>query len=203
MGIGVEPPSRSEAPDITRSSLAVSMENTVKDTVKSRRIAILASEGFNSHELMQVREALKKAGAHCTVVSMYLGTLRSADGQQIEVDKNYVSTASVLFDALYIPGGRQSVDALKTHGEAIHFVNETFKHNKPIAAVNEGVELLETSSIQGVSLAERGSPGMISSDEGVVTVWGKPDMSGFVRTFIDAVARHRHWQREEKKLVPA
>ncbi len=203
MGIGVEPPSRSEAPDITKSSPAVSMENTVKNMVKSRRIAILASEGFNSHELMQVKEALQNAGAHCKVVSMYLGGLRSADGQEIEVDKNYVSTSSVLFDALYIPGGRQSVDALKTHGDAIHFVNETFKHNKPIAAVNEGVELLEASSIQGVSLADRGSPGMISSDDGVVTVWGKPDMNGFVRTFTDAIARHRHWQREEKKLVPA
>jgi catalase len=188
---------------VTKSSPAVSMENTVKDTVKSRRIAILAAEGYNHDELMLLKDALKEAGAHSKIVSMALGKLKSQDGKEVEVDKNYVSTASVLFDALYIPGGKASVEALKTHGEALHFVNEAFKHCKPIGAMTEGIDLLKASHIQGVSLADLDHCGEIVSDKGVVTVCGPADVASFAQAFQEAIARHRHWNREEKKHVPA
>jgi catalase len=203
MGIGVEPPMKSEAPNVTKSSPAVSMADTVKDTVKSRRVAILAADGFNHDELTMVKDALKEAGASCKIVSMYRGMLKGTNGKEVEVDKSYVTTASVLFDAIYIPGGAKSIETLKTHGEALHFVNEVFKHCKAIAATTEGVELLESSSIQGVSLAPKGAQGDVVSDKGVVTARGKADMKKFARSFIDAIAMHRHWDREEKMHVPA
>jgi catalase len=108
-----------------------------------------------------------------------------------------------MFDALYVPGGKQSIDALKTHGDALHFINEIFKHCKPLAAMTEGVELLAGSSIRGVSLAEQNQRGSITSDKGVVTAWGKADLKQFAKSFIDAIAAHRHWDREEKMHVPA
>jgi catalase len=203
MGIGVKAPSTSEAPDISKSSPAVSMDKTVKNTVKSRRVAILATDGFNHDELMAVKSALEEAGASCKIVSMYRGMLKGHNGKKVEVDKSYVATASVMFDALYVPGGKQSIDALKTHGEALHFVNETFKHCKAIAASSEGVELFAASSIQGVSLAEKASAGNIVSNKGVVTVGSKADLQQFAKSFIEAIAMHRHWDREEKMHVPA
>jgi len=203
MGIGVEPPSKSEAPDISKSSPAVSMSRTVRDTAKTRRVAILAADGFNHDELMAVKNALKEAGASCKIVSMYRGMLKGHNGKKLEVDKSYVTAASVMFDALYVPGGKQSIETLKTHGDALHFVNETFKHCKAIAASSEGVELFAASSIQGVSLAEQASPGGLVSDKGVVTAGAKADMKQFAASFIEAIGMHRHWDREEKMHVPA
>jgi catalase len=203
MGIGVDPPSEPGGVESSKSSPAVSMENTVKNTVKSRRVAVLAADGFNHDELSMVMEGLKGAGAHVKVISMYLGKLKGVDGKEVMVDKNYVSTASVLFDALYIPGGKESVQALKTQGEAVHFVNEMFKHCKPIAALTEGVELFRESDIGGVNLVESGKCGEIVSDKGVVTACGPLDMDAFVKTFCQAIGRHRHWDREEKSKVPA
>jgi catalase len=41
------------------------------------------------------------------VVSKFLGTLQG-EGGEVEVDKSYVTTASVLFDAVFVPGGRHA-----------------------------------------------------------------------------------------------
>src|SRR4051812_22196609 len=52
-----------------------------------------------------------------------------------------------MYDGLIIPGGSASVSSLKKDGLAVHFVNETFKHCKPIAAIADGVELLGVSDL--------------------------------------------------------
>lgn len=104
-----------------------------------------------------------------------------------------------MFDAIYIPGGQQSIEALKQQGDAIHFINEAFKHCKAIAATGEGVELLEASNITGVRLAEE----QLQSDKGVVTVRNATDMHAVAQQFIQAIAQHRHWMREHKEMVPA
>jgi len=203
MGIGVQMPSESGGVQISKSSPAVSMDRTVRDTVKSRRVAVLAAQGCNHDELTLVMDGLKRAGAHAKVVSMHLGKLRCLDGKEIEVDKSYATTASVLFDALYIPGGHDGIEALKTQGEALHFINEVFKHCKPLAVMTEGIELLQASGITGVGFADMGKCGDIVSDKGVVTACGPVDMDAFVNAFTKAIGQHRHWDRQEKDKVPA
>lgn len=171
---------------------------------RTRKIAILVENGFNHDEVTQVMAALQSSGVHMEIVSKYGGMLSGADGQQLEVNKNYVSTGSVMYDALYVPGGRQSVDTLLGQGEALHFVNETFKHAKAIAASNEGVELLEGSQIQGVAMAGPETKAQLFMELGVITIRNSTDMGPFSQEFISAIARHRHWARQiQKKIVPA
>lgn len=43
------------------------------DTIESFRVAILAADGFDYDALMQIRQALKKAGAHPKTVSKFRG----------------------------------------------------------------------------------------------------------------------------------
>jgi catalase len=134
-------------------------------------------------------------------VSMLLGKLRSWDGNMVEVDKSHVTTASVLFDAIYIPGGRESVESMKKQGDVIHFINEAYKHCKPIGATAEAVELLEFSSIRGVNYSHGHES---SADMGVVTSRDPQDCNQFNQMFIQAIAHHRHWAREAvKSAVPA
>jgi catalase len=198
-GIGVTPPEREVQPNHGRKSAAVSMENTIKNTIQSRKVAVLVAPGYNYNELMDVKKALKNAGATAEVVSKFGGKVLSADGQETPVDKMFVTTASVMYDAIYVPGGKQSVDTLKQQGDAIHFINEAFRHCKAIAASSEGVELFQHASLEGVRLAAGGD--QVLNDRGVVTI-GKASQA-FTQQFIDAIAQHRHWERAQKEQVPA
>jgi catalase len=199
-GIGIPAPTEEVVPNHGRSSAALSLENTSKDSIKTRKIAILAANGFDRSQLMEMKEALKQAGANPQVVSKFKGTITSADGQELEVDKTFLTSGSVMFDAVYVPGGRQSIETLKMQGDAIDFLNEAFRHAKAIAATGEGVDLLVASHIAGAELAER--DGQIASDRGVVTT-RHGSVSDAAGEFIQAIAQHRHWTREQKERVPA
>jgi catalase len=182
-------------------SAALSMENTVKSP-KTRKVAILAEDGFDYNALTSVKDALKAAGAQAKIVSKNLGMIKSADGQEVEVDKSYPTTASVLFDAVFVPGGRESIEKLKTQGDSIHWINETFKHCKPIAAAGDAVNFLMNTDIKGVNFANGDSEKNPVSDKGVVTIGNSSDFSAFAENFIDSIAQHRHWSRQ-KQQVPA
>jgi catalase len=60
----------------------------------------------------------------------------------------------VVYDAVIIPGG-VSAAALAKSGLAIHFINEAYRHGKPIAAIGDGARLLEACAL-GESTAEDG-----------------------------------------------
>ncbi|MGB9938088.1 MAG: catalase [Methanobacterium sp.] len=202
-GVGVLPPSEGLDAIDADNFPSFSMEDSVKNTIESRKVAILAEDGFNYDELMNIKEALNKAGASSKIVSKYRGMIKGNNEQEIEVDKNYVSTASIMFDAVYVPGGRESIEKLKKQGDALHFVNEAFKHCKAIAALGEGVELFKESNIDGISFVKKDKDKKIVSDEGVITGGESADMGEFSKEFINAIAMHRHWNREMKEHVPA
>ena len=179
------------------------MANTIKNTIKSRRVAIIAADGFNGAAVETVKEALEKEGAQVKIVSKYLGTIKSAEGNEVEVDKTFLTGPSVTFDAVFIPGGKKSIAALKMVGDAVHFVNEAFKHCKPIAATGEGLDLLAAADLNGVGLAGQGPTGDALSAQGIVTARNGADMTQFVQMFTEAIAQHRFWLRKQKDLVPA
>jgi catalase len=198
MGIGIPEPMEAVSENHGKSSPALSQENTTK-IAKGRKVAILAANGVDAEQIMAIKEVLKQAGVQAEIVSKFKGTIDSADGQEIMVDKTFLTSASVLFDAIYVPGGSQSLETLKMQGDAVHFINEAFKHCKPIAAIAEGVELLKTSDIKGVKLSDSS----LQNDRGVVTAKTPSELNEFAKSFIDAIAQHRFWMREEKEKVPA
>ena len=109
-----------------------------------------------------------------------------------------------MYDAVYVTGGQQCADSLMMQGDALHFVNEAFKHAKPVAATNEGVDLLAASQIKGVALAAQDTSAQLVNELGVVTIRNAADMAYFCQEFIKSIAEHRHWGRQvPKKMVPA
>ena len=202
MGIGAVPPKTPGGTGVTQSSPALSQKNTTM-SAKTRKVAILLESGFTYPEVTQVIETLKGAGMGINIVSKNLGSLASTDGNQLEADKSWVTTASVMYDAVYVPGGQQSVNSLKSQGDALHFVNEIFKHCKTIGATNEGIDLLNASDIQGVETAAAETKDKIVNKLGVVTVYAT-EVDEFCTEFINAVAQHRHWGRQARKdMTPA
>ncbi len=203
-GVAADAPRTKGGSPVTRKSRNVSQElseHTRRDSIKSRKIAILAADGYSHAEVESLRTALMKAGAQADIISKLRKTLKSSEGKEMEADKNYETAASVMYDAVYIPGGKESVNTMKTHGYAVHFINEAFKHCKPIGATGDGVDLLVSSGIAGVNFAESGSA--VMTDKGVVTVRSPGANSGFNGSFIDAIKEHRHWDREKNMQVPA
>ncbi|MEH2015403.1 catalase [Nostoc sp.] len=180
-------------------SIQTMQELMPEKTIKSRRIAILATDGVNAQELAALQQALKQQGAHAKIVATHGGKIKGDDGQEIPVEMTFVTAASVMFDAVYVPGGAQSIKMLKQQGEAVHFINEAFKHCKAIAATSEGVELLSIANLEGVKLSQDG----VRSEMGVVTSGQASDLKSIADDFIGAIAQHRHWMRYQKEMVPA
>ncbi|WP_176716473.1 DJ-1/PfpI family protein, partial [Aeromonas sp. EERV15] len=123
-------------------SPALSMENTVKGSVATRKVAALVADGVSAAELKDVKTALEAAGAQLEVVVPRLGAVKTAAGGSEAVTMALPTVASVLCDAVLIPGGKASVEALLQDGAALHFVNEAFKHYKTVGATGEGVDLV-------------------------------------------------------------
>jgi catalase len=83
----------------------------------------------------------------------------------------------------------------------INFIEEAYKHCKPIAASSEGVNLLAELGLVD-SEAAGAKSGQMMSDMGVVALMGKPN-DVFNTAFIDAIKAHRHWDREKDESIPA
>ncbi|WP_290812249.1 catalase [Halovivax sp.] len=202
-GIGVEPPEEpgDELPDHDREDPSLSInERRDADTIETRKVAVLVDDGFDADHLETVESTLEDEGARVSVVSKILGDKDAENGDAVAADESHVTTGSILFDAVYVPGGREHVDALLEQGGAKQFVAEAFKHKKPIAAAGDGVDLFEEVELPGVDVADDGDG--VVSDLGVVTCGSDDGLEELAEAFRDAIAAHRHWGRDPKE-VPA
>jgi catalase len=121
------------------------MAATVKDNVKTRKVAFLAADGVDQAALTTVKDALTAAGAVVEIIVPRLNYIVSESDLQIPVDHSFLTAASVLYDAVYVPGGTNSVATIEADADAIHFLNEAFKHCKAIAADKTAIQVLEAT----------------------------------------------------------
>ena len=173
-------------------------------SIAGRRVAIIVGDGFDSSSLDTVKTALLKEKA----VSVIIGTKRSpvfAAGASrmssgIQPDHHLEGFRSTMVDAVFIPGGQASIEALsqrKSKGRVLHWLREAFGHLKTIAATGEAVGLVEEAlyGVSGVKLAREASQDVtLVESYGVVTARG-PSQS-FVDAFVSSVAQHKNFERE-------
>jgi catalase len=176
---------------VARSEALSMLATAPKDSIRTRKVAILAADGFDDASVSAMAKTLAAAGATTKVVAPRLGTIKGAKGGELKVDFSLLTGSSVVFDAVYVPGGQASASALAAEVDALHFVDEAFKHCKTIAATGAGVDLL------GATYA-----GRAGDDPGVVT---GPDsgVRDVASAFVAAMALHRHWAREKASPTPA
>jgi catalase len=179
-----------------RKSPALSMANTVKDGIETRKIAILVADGFDEAALSAMTKALKTAGGQPRIVGPRLGVLKGAEGGEVKLDFSLLTASSVLFDAVYVPGGAKSVATLKGEPDALSFISEAYSHFKPLAGTTEGVDLLSAAGVPAeLQSKERGDEGSGFPDAGIVL--GRDRRAGAIAAdFIRAIAQHRHWDRK-------
>ena len=119
--------------------------------VDGKRVAILATDGFEQSELESPRQALDGAGATTMVVSPKEGEITGwAEknwGQPVRVDLTLEHARPEDFDALLIPGGVMNPDKLRTEPAAVAFVRHFFETGKPVAAICHGPWLLVEADV--------------------------------------------------------
>ena len=158
-------------PKLARSA-ALSMANTIKDTIKTRKVAILAADGVDDGAVANLVRTLIAAGAVPKIIAPRGGTLKGAGGGDVAVDCSLLTVGSVLFDAVFVPGGARSTEALAADGAAVLFVREAYKHCKAVGGGGTGLAMLKTAGI----------------DDALTTV----------PAFMKAIAQHRDWTREAR-----
>ena len=163
---------------------SLSMSVKLVDHIKARKIALLTANGVLDDAFTKVKLQLEEMDAVVCVIATRQGFVKTQNGDEYPIDESLLTADSVLYDAVYIPGG-ESVKTLLGNADAIHFVAEAFKHCKPIGSDKNGADLIQ-KSLPAVELPEAG----VST-------------SGDLSEFVDNVKQHRFWQREENPKVPA
>ncbi len=193
-GLGLEPPQGAE-PNHGKGSPALSQDSQ-PESAATRKVAVLAADGVDAGSLQQVRQVLKQNGAICEILAPHAGSLEGG----VEADRPLLTMASVLYDAVLVAGGGQSVQALQGNGAAVRYVAEAYKHAKPVAAIGDGVELLREAPLNDAQLSDNG----LVVHAGVVTLAAADngELDKFARAFAAALAEHRHHDRN-MAVVPA
>jgi protease I len=109
------------------------------EKLSGKKVAILATDGFEEVELTKPRAALDEAGATTIVVSLKSGKIQGMNhadkGDTVPVDMTLDAAKPEEFDALMIPGGLMNPDSLRSSDEALEFVRHFFRESKPVAAI--------------------------------------------------------------------
>lgn len=182
----------------------------MSDSLKNKRVAILATDGVEQVELLEPRKALQDAGAKTDVISPKSGQIKGWNhtewGQKIPVDVELKSADPNQYDALLLPGGVLNPDTLRMDPDAVQFVKSFFEAHKPVAAICHGPWMLvEAGVVHGRKLTSwpslktdiRNAGGQwtdeqVVTDQGLVTSRKPDDIPAFNKKIIEEFAEGKH-----------
>lgn len=171
-----------------------------------RRVAILATDGYEQSELIEPRKALEAEGAIVEVVAPHDGRIQGMNhhdkADTVAVDRRVDDARPETYDALMLPGGVANPDALRTDEHAVDFTRAFFLTRKPVAAICHGPwTLVEAGVVQGRRLTSwpslrtdiRNAGGTwedapVVVDHGLVTSRKPGDLPEFCRKMIEEFA---------------
>ena len=124
--------------------------------LRGRHIAMLMTDGVEQVEYIKPRKFLEGQGARVTLVSpkargdLIQGFNHLSPGDKFEVEMDIRDARPADFDALVLPGGVANPDQLRTNANAVTFIREFARENKPIAAICHGPwTLIDAGIAQG------------------------------------------------------
>ncbi len=181
-----------------------------KQLLSGKRIAFLATDGFEQVELTKPWEAIKAAGAEVFLVSPKKGDIQGMNHDKkadtFKVDQDVAQVSAEDFDGLVLPGGVANPDALRMCEDSVSFVRDFFKQDKPVAAICHGPwTLIEADVVRGrrvtswpslrTDLKNAGAQWVDEEcvcDEGLVTSRNPDDIPAFCEKAIEEFAEGKH-----------
>jgi protease I len=175
-----------------------------------KRIAILATNGFEEVELSSPKEYLEQQGWKAEIVSPEGGTIKSwakTDwGKDYKVDQVLNTVKASDYDALVLPGGVINPDILRTNKDASHFITDFFKAGKPVAAICHGPQILISAGLVNgrkmtsypsikIDLINAGAEwhdNEVVVDRGLVTSRNPNDLDAFNKKIVEEIKQEKH-----------
>lgn len=188
------------------------MSNYINN-LQGRRVAFLATDGFEQVELTRPWEAMQSAGAEVELVSLepdeIQGMHHDQFGDKFSVDQRVDAASAGDYDALVLPGGVQNPDSLRMNGAAVSFVREFVEAGKPVAAICHGAwTLVEADVVRGRTLTSwpslqtdiRNAGGKwvdreVVIDDCLITSRRPDDLDAFCKAAVEVIAKQAQSQQ--------
>lgn len=178
-----------------------------------KRVAILATNGFEQSELETPRDKLKAAGAQVDIVSPEQGEIKGWDmkdwGRPVKVDKQLGTVKADDYDAIVLPGGQINPDLLRVNQDALKLIKAFYDAGKPVAAVCHAPWLLiETGIAKGkrmtsyhsikqdvINAGAKWEDSQVVTDNGLITSRNPGDLEAFSAKIIEEIREGKHQRR--------
>lgn len=122
------------------------MNSEVRQTERSLRVAILATDGVELDEVTRAETALERGGVESVLVGPNRGRIAAYRGGslvgELNVQASLDSSDVNAFAGLVVPGGVWQADALRSLTSAVAFVRAFASAEKPVAVIGHAVSLL-------------------------------------------------------------
>ena len=183
----------------------------MSDELKGKKVAFLATNGFEYSELTQPWNEIKAAGAEVELISLENGKIQGESGGEpkgdpIAVDKTVDQVSAGDYNALVLPGGLANPDTLRMNDKAVQFVRDFFAQHKPVSAICHGPWLLaEADVLKGRTVTSfpsiktdlqnavaKWEDREVVCDEALVTSRTPDDLDAFCAKTIEEIAEGKH-----------
>ncbi|WP_343487339.1 type 1 glutamine amidotransferase domain-containing protein [Allomuricauda sp. d1] len=182
--------------------------------LQNKKVAILATNGFEKSELFEPYKALKAEGAVVDIVSTEMGEIKSWEngnwGETINVNKVVTDAKEQDYNGLVLPGGVSNPDTLRTNEDALQFIRDFFKSGKPVAAICHAPWLLISAGVienRKVTSYKSIKDDVINAganwvdeevvvDEGLTTSRNPDDLPAFIDKVIEEIKEGKHEGQE-------
>ncbi len=181
------------------------------ESLKGKKVAIIATDGVEQVELEKPREAVQQAGAQTELLSLAEGEIQAMNqdinqADKFRVDKPISDASAADYDGLILPGGTVNADRLRLDGDVIAFLKEYFKAGKPVGVICHGPwTLVEADLVRGRTLTSfpslrtdiRNAGGTpvdeeVVVDQGLVSSRNPDDLPAFCDKLVEEFAEGKH-----------
>jgi protease I len=189
------------------------MEIPMAQGLSGKKVAILATDGFEQVELTTPRDALKNAGATVEIVAPHGGEIQGFNhldkADKLKVDRTLEDAKPADYDAIVLPGGVANPDQLRMLPKAVAFARHFYDAQKPIAVICHGpwtlidagvVKDLEITSWPSLKTDLRNAGARwvdqeVVVDNGVVSSRKPADLPAFCKKMVEEFREGRHTRR--------
>jgi len=189
----------------------------MEQSSNSFKVAILVADGFEQVEMTSPRKVLNESGATVHVISPNKDSVKGWNrvdwGHMHNVDVPLAQARPEYYDALLLPGGVMSVDALRLNRRAIKFIRSFFLAQKPVAAICHGPQLLidadvilgrTITSFASIRIDLENAGGIwidqkVVTNNGLITSRNADDLPAFTREILKEFNLAVHHERQEER----
>jgi protease I len=191
--------------------------------LQGKKIAVLATNGFEESELLEPLKAVQAAGAEVELVSLQEGEITALNtkefkpGKSVKVDRTVEEASADDYDGLVLPGGVANPDKLRMDENAVRFVRDFFEQGKPVGAICHAPwTLVEAGVVRNRTLTSwpsvqtdiRNAGGNwvdeeVHVDAGLVTSRKPDDLPAFCKKIVEEFTEGRHEKQATKTISNA